>query len=408
MAILGLRGTGDWGTDERPKNFREMILWAKPNGTSPLFAMTSKVGKKTTDDPEFSWWEEVMTIGRIQINGAVLIGGTTITVNNGLNGMTAQDLKPGDLLLVEEGAETTGYGYEIVEVASITSATQFVVTRGAAGSTATAISDDTWLTLLTSAYEEGSAKPTATTRNPTKFYNYTQIFKDGYSITGTAKQTTSRTGDPLVNDKKRKMHDHARSLELALLFGKRYEGTGSGGKPKRFTGGLLYFLAAASRVDVATAMVGTDGIDGLLDILTDVFDLSGTTSMSGDERLILCGNSAATAISKAVAKRGDINFGEMVKVYGMNVTRLTIPQGSFYIKTHPLMNAHARFTKAAFVVDVPGIKYRPLRNRDTMPVNDTQTPGTDAQEGHWLTEGGFEFNFMQSMKYLAEITYAAS
>lgn len=27
--IAGLRGTatGDWATDERPKNFREMILW---------------------------------------------------------------------------------------------------------------------------------------------------------------------------------------------------------------------------------------------------------------------------------------------------------------------------------------------------------------------------------------------
>lgn len=26
-ALAGLRGTGDWGTDERPKNFREYILW---------------------------------------------------------------------------------------------------------------------------------------------------------------------------------------------------------------------------------------------------------------------------------------------------------------------------------------------------------------------------------------------
>lgn len=29
MAVAGLRGTGDWATDERPKNFREMILWRK-------------------------------------------------------------------------------------------------------------------------------------------------------------------------------------------------------------------------------------------------------------------------------------------------------------------------------------------------------------------------------------------
>ena len=42
MAILGLRGTGDWGTDERPKNFRESILWMEPNGNAPLTALLSK------------------------------------------------------------------------------------------------------------------------------------------------------------------------------------------------------------------------------------------------------------------------------------------------------------------------------------------------------------------------------
>jgi len=34
--IAGLRGTGDWGTDERPKSFREGILRFNPNGTAPF------------------------------------------------------------------------------------------------------------------------------------------------------------------------------------------------------------------------------------------------------------------------------------------------------------------------------------------------------------------------------------
>ena len=42
-AIAGLRGTGDWATDERPKNFREMILWRNPNGSAPLTALLSKM-----------------------------------------------------------------------------------------------------------------------------------------------------------------------------------------------------------------------------------------------------------------------------------------------------------------------------------------------------------------------------
>lgn len=56
-AIAGLRGTGsgDWGTDERPKNFREMILWRNPNGSAPLTALMAKMRTESTDDPEFAW-----------------------------------------------------------------------------------------------------------------------------------------------------------------------------------------------------------------------------------------------------------------------------------------------------------------------------------------------------------------
>ena len=51
-AIAGLRGTGDWATDERPKNFREFILRRNHNGTAPLFALLAKVGKDAENYPE--------------------------------------------------------------------------------------------------------------------------------------------------------------------------------------------------------------------------------------------------------------------------------------------------------------------------------------------------------------------
>jgi hypothetical protein len=55
--IAGLRGsgTGDYAADERPKNFREMILWRDPNGGTPLTALMSKMKTEAVDDPEFSW-----------------------------------------------------------------------------------------------------------------------------------------------------------------------------------------------------------------------------------------------------------------------------------------------------------------------------------------------------------------
>lgn len=415
MAIAGLRGTGDWGTDERPKNFRELILFLKPNGNTPLTAMMSKMSKQSVNDPEFSWWEETLTIGRIQLNDGTDMSDsdTAFVVDNGVKGFTAQDLKPGDLLLVEEGVETTNYAYEIIEVSAVASATAFTGLRGRAGSSAAIILDDTFMTLIGSAYEEGSVKAAANTRNPIKFTNLCQIFKDTYFITKTLDKTFARTGNARQNDKKRKMFRHSTNMEQAWLYGKKAETTGGTGQPLRYTGGLLYFFgslpaAADRRIDLGTAMVGASGINTFFDNVEDVFDYQGDGQSGGDERFCLIGNSAATAISKAAAAAGTVNFGDIVKVYGMRLTRLVTPQGELFFKTHPLMNVHPLYTGSMFILDPPAIKYRPLDGRDTKPEDNIQTPGQDAIEGQWLTEAGIELHHIETMKYLSAVTWAAS
>src|SRR5215510_14737361 len=62
MAFLGMRGTGDWATDERPKNFRQGILYLYPNGSAPLTALLSKMSEESVDDAEFAWWTNTLPI----------------------------------------------------------------------------------------------------------------------------------------------------------------------------------------------------------------------------------------------------------------------------------------------------------------------------------------------------------
>lgn len=406
MAVAGLRGTGDWATDERPKNFREMILWRQPNGMAPLTALMSKMKKETTDDPEFSWWEEELAPIRLQVNYSTgyTAGATTLVVDNG----DAQDLVAGDILLVE-AAEGTTYPDELITVASVTNTTTFVVTRGTANTTAASIANDAYLTKIGNAFAEGTTSPTSSTRNPTKLTNYCQIFKTTYELTGTAKETNTRTGDPKQNDKKRKMFDHSIALEMAFLFGKKYEATGANGKPLRYTGGLLSFLVAGAtgRVDAATAMVGATGINTLLDTIYPVFDYN-SASGAGDERIVLAGNGALNAVNKACKAAGDVNFGEVVKVYGMNLTKLVTPQGTLYFKSHPLMNVNTRFTNSMFVIDPTAIKYRPLRNRDTKFQDNIQANDADTNKGQWISEVGVEFNHMKTMMYLGAVSWSAT
>lgn len=402
MSVMGLRGTGDWGTDERPKNFREMILWRNPNGSAPLTALMSKMRKSATTDPEFSWWEEELAPIRLEVNG--LITTTTVTTIV-VDGGDARDLVAGDLLMVEKATVTT-YSYEILEVAAVQSATQFTVTRGAANTTAAAIPDNSFLLKIGNAFAEGTASPEASSRNPTKYTNYTQIFKTVYELTGTAAETYTRTGDPISNDKKRKMFDHSTALEQAFLFGHKYETTGSNGKPKRYTGGLLEFLqanySATSKPTIATiSSATTTGEDDLLDASYQVFDFN--SSDSGNQRLVLAGNGFLNYMNKWArdASSTRINFDSTVKVYGMELQRWILPQGTLYVKTHPLMNVNTRFTNGAFFIDPAGVRYRPMKNRDTKFMDNIQSNDEDTRKGQWLTEAGVEFNHLRAMRYIA-------
>ena len=52
-ALQGLRGTGEFSTDFRPKNYRELFTLLEPNGNAPLNALLSMTSSESTDDPEF-------------------------------------------------------------------------------------------------------------------------------------------------------------------------------------------------------------------------------------------------------------------------------------------------------------------------------------------------------------------
>lgn len=407
-AIAGLRGsdTADWATDERPKNFREMILWRDPNGSAPLTALMSKMKKETTDDPEFAWYEEELTIVRLTLATITTTTFTTFTVSAG----DATNLKAGDLLLVEEGTESSSYADEIVQVVSVSSTTTFIVTRSVAG-TATAIAAGEFATLIGSAYGEGELSPDAVSRNPTKEYNYTQIFKDAYELTGTAEQTRYRTGDPIKNDKKRKMFDHATRQELAYLFGKRVESTTGGStrsKPLRMTGGLLEKLATADSTYSHCLNIWTTAmtVDTFLDAVYPVFDY-GTPSAStaGTERLCLAGNGALNALNKMAKDDGQIQYDGTVKFYGMELKRYVIPQGTLFIKSHPLMNVHSRYKNGMFIIDPSGLVFRPLRSRDTRMQDNIQANDADARKGQWITEAGVEFHHMATMSFQGNMTF---
>lgn len=394
MAVLGLRGTGDWGVDERPKDFRETILWRQPNGQSPLTALMGKMGSEKVKDPEFFWWQEALNTVRVQSTDAETNVDTSFALAAG-----GDNLVPGDLLMVEK-ADQVVFDNEIVMVEAST-ATSMTVRRGASATTAAAIPAGAYLTKIGNVFAEGTGAPIATTRNPTKDNNYIQIFKTTYEMTNTATEVTNlRTGDGLKNDKKRKMFDHSISLEWAFLFGRKSETSGPNGKPMRTTAGLRQFIKTNVTVFGAGGANPVLTPESFTKAVMPVFDWN---TGAGSERLILCGNGALNAINRIASGGANthINHTESVKVYGMDLQKWIMPQGSFYFKTHPLMNLHPIYNNSMFVLDPSSIKYRYLR--DTNFKDNIQANDSDTKKGMWLTEAGMEVHNEQGMAYLGNV-----
>jgi len=393
-AIAGLRGTGDWAVDQRPKDFGETILMLNPNGNAPLTGFTSKMARSRAHDPEYSHWEEKLQTVRVQINNATgyTAGATTLVIDS-TTGLDATDIAPGDVLLHEPALESSTFTEEIMTVASVTNATTIVVNRGQAGSTAVALADNDSLTKVGNAFGEGTLGAVALGRNPTKVVNYTQIFKTAMSWTRTAGQTDTRTGSTEKTEMRRKTFEHSAAIEWAFLFGKKFEGVGANQKPIRYTGGLRSHITTNATVFTVTPTLTT-----FQDAINPVFDY--TSTAGGNERLLFAGNGFMNSLNRLVeASPGtQIRYSDTIQVYGMNLTKLILPSGTLFFRTHPLLNTHSRYTNSAFVIDPSALTYKFLE--ETKLMRNIQPNDADYVKHQWISEIGLQVRHEETMAYL--------
>ena len=386
MAIQGLRDTTNFVTDQRPKNWREGVMLLKPNGMAPLTALTSMMKKRKVDDPEFYWWEKGMQTRRVALGADVAdaTAGTTTTITVTSGGL---GFKAGDLLKSEESSE-------IMRVYSDpTSDTSLVVQRGFSGSTTEAINYDGSgvnpnLICIGSAFEEGSLAPTGVSHDPSKIYNYTQIFRSTLEATRTAAKTRLRTGDSIKEAKREAMEDMMNDVERALWFGKRSEST-LNGKPIRTMDGVISKITT----NVVTNTDGSFSMAELEGWMETAFQYGSS------EKMGFCGNRVLTAMQQVLRKNAAWQFQSGIKEFGMNVTRLTCPFGEIVLKSHPLFNqmtggtnttAYYGYNSSLVILDMENLKYVTFQDDDIKYQKDLQANGLDGEKSGYLGELSME------------------
>ncbi len=430
MSFLGMRASDDWADGQRPKNWREAILYLWPNGKAPLTAILSKAATEATDDPEFYWWTKTFGVRGGAVTGVYTDSGLAVSyVDGGTAGSslyvkmaeaTIGDIREGHEVVLRDSSDLTVDVVAKVTERVANGASSYVkvtLLEADDNSTSGDLSDCDRILVSGNINAEGAAMPDAISRDPVKWYNFTQIFRTPLEITGTALETKLRTNPQAYEELKREiLEDHSIEMEQAFLWGVPTERTGSNGKPERTTMGIIPAIRGG--------YTGHGGTGGTVSNYVTESDWSGKTWLQGGEdwldtqletvfrygsreKLAICGSGALMAINKLVKNGGEYSFEPSSKPYGIDIVKWVTPLGSINFLTHPLFNVETTTRNIMVVMEPSNVKYRPLKNRDTKFIGEglgkTNTGYTrrDGIKEEYLTEAGLEYHHPVGWAYLS-------
>ncbi len=429
VAILGMRGSGGFTADERPKNFRQGILFLFPNGDTPLTAILSMLSEEATSDAQYNWFEKGLPVQRGRIIGASTTVGSKpadgadiaaadataeIALTLQPDGGAEDDLswlKPGHVLFNEQKEEA----YGVINVVTTSGAERIIVRRDIGNKFASnpavtgGAADGDFVTIIGSGFPEGAGIGSAVSYQPIKHFNFTQIFRTPLFVTRTARQTTMRwdSGGPYIEMQREALQLHAIEMERAFLFGEREEVvalTGSGGlpselsavganQPMRFTRGVVNWLPAidiAGNPDTVHHDIGTANL-GSLTYLNFLAWAEQVFRHGSNEKLGLIGSTALNVITQMAMGKMQLTAVPTDQAFGMAIFRLVTPFGNLMLKQHPLMSVNPTWRKDLIAVDVDKLRYRFVL--DTTYKKNRQNPGDDATKDEYITEAGLECQF---------------
>lgn len=371
-AVQGLRGTGEFDADHRPKNYRELFTLLEPNGNAPLNALLAMGQSEATDDPEFKNFRDELPDRVAVASAAAASGVTPLTLNAGVEN---KFFIAGAIVV----NATTG---EVMQVTADCTGTSLAVTRNIGGTTlAVSINDKLFVAGFAGA--ENGTTPTAVSFDAVAASNYTQIFKTAFGLSNTLKATKLRTGAKEQEVMTKALKMHMSDIERAMFFGKKVEVNGSTSTATRYTGGILNSL---TNVVDATTGAYSGGI--ISETKFDELLISTVFKYGSKQKIAFVGWQVAALLQQMGKARWQPH--QLDGTYGVSLTKYSTFAGDLLIHLHPQFRQVPGMDNAMVVVDFPNLRYRYLEGRDTELLENRQGNNQDGVLHEYRTECGLE------------------
>lgn len=331
-------------------SFAGQILRRFPNGQAPMFAMSSQSGKARAKASTHGYFSKTMAFINTT-STAALVGATTLSL------ASAAGVLKGTVLFNPRTRENVRVTADPAQGSN-----DVTVARGFGRVAAAAVNNgDRWIAIGT-AFEEGSKRPTARRMSTVYVSNYTQIFRDAWALTDTARASLAEAGySNIQEDKKDCSMFHAVSIESAIIWGQAKMDT-SGATPIHSTQGVLDAMEQYCPENTNTA-AATTSYDQLVAFLEPAFAYS-TDMTDSTSRTAFCDNTAMRVLNQIAKASGQLQMQVSTTTFGMRFTQMNFYQGTVNLITHPLLNGLDQ-EGMMLIMDMPALKLAYLEGRDT-------------------------------------------
>jgi hypothetical protein len=329
--------------------------------------LTKRLKKSKAENPKFQWQESLSMPWLTTLSASATNAATAL-------GVTQDIFRVGDVVRI------TSTGEAILVTA--TAAGNITVTRGlgaGAGSAAGAIAaasaaNAAELFIVSNANAEGSTlreikHPALNTQ-----FNYAEIVRTPFGVTGTEDATTHYGGDERDRLRAKFGVEHLRNLERMFWWGARsIQGTN-----QRTAGGVVEFLASNVTTGVGTLTEST-----LKTILKQAFRYGSERKVAFVSPTVKV---ALDGFPLSSARMNDPGSGN--NKWGIDLTTYYSSQGVLDIVMHRSWNDSAVYGGYGFIIDPAFVEYKYLR--DTRLRQNVHAPDYDGMKDEYLTECGLK------------------